>query len=220
MAVQLEQLLQNWPVTVETLTIVGHSMGGLLARSAVHQATQDGMRWPQRLRSLVFLGTPHHGAPLERGGNWLHRGLGISPYAAPFTRLSGLRSAGITDLRHGNLLEEDWADNRFALRDERSALPLPAGVACYAVAGTLGPLPEGQEEPVLRSGRGLAARLLPNEWLGDGLVPVASALGRHPKPTRDLHIPPSHTWVGRGIHHLDLLASERVYQLLRQWLAH
>ncbi|MGZ5195778.1 MAG: esterase/lipase family protein, partial [Ramlibacter sp.] len=107
-ASQLDALLQGWPVPVETLTIVGHSMGGLVARSAVHQAAKAGMQWPSRLRKLVFLGTPHHGAPLERGGNWLHAGLGISPYAAPFTRLSGLRSEGITDLRHGNLVDEDW----------------------------------------------------------------------------------------------------------------
>ncbi len=144
LALQLEQLLQDWPVPVQTLTIIGHSMGGLVARSAVHQATQAGMAWPRQLRRLVFLGTPHHGAPLERGGNWLHRGLGLSSYAAPLTRLSGLRSAGITDLRHGNLLDEDWADSRFAQRDTRAALPLPAGVACYAVAGTLGPSPDGR----------------------------------------------------------------------------
>ena len=142
LALQLEQLLRDWPVPVQTLTVIGHSMGGLVARSAVHQAAQAGMAWPERLRHLMFLGTPHHGAPLERGGNWLHQGLGISSYAAPFTRLSGLRSAGITDLRHGNLLDEDWADGRFASRDTRAVLPLPAGVACYAVAGTLGPAPD------------------------------------------------------------------------------
>jgi hypothetical protein len=221
LAQRLERLLQDWPVPVQTLTLIGHSMGGLLARSAVHQAAQAGMAWPQHLRHLVFLGTPHHGAPLERGGNWLHRGLGLNPYAAPFTRLSGLRSAGITDLRHGNLLDEDWADSRFAQRDTRAVLPLPAGVACYAIAGTLGPSPDAGDHDTARlTGRPAAARLLASDWLGDGLVPLASALGRHAKPTHDLHIPASHTWIGRGIHHLDLLASKQVYQQLRRWLAH
>src|SRR5688572_17546211 len=97
LANELEQLLTDWPVPIESFSIIGHSMGGLVARSAAHQAAQNAMTWPQRLRHMVFLGSPHHGAPLERGGNWLHKGLGISPYVAPFTRLSGLRSAGITD---------------------------------------------------------------------------------------------------------------------------
>ena len=220
LAMQLERLLADWLVPVQTLSIIGHSMGGLVARSAVHQATQAGMAWPQRLRHLVFLGTPHHGAPMERGGNWLHRGLGLSPYSAPFARLSGLRSAGITDLRHGNLLDEDWADSRFAQRDTRSALPLPTGVACYAVAGTLGPAPDsGDPDAVRFTGRATVARLLAGDWLGDGLVPVASALGRHAKPTRDLHIPASHLAIVRGVHHLDLLASKQVYRELRRWLA-
>lgn len=187
LATRLQQLLEDWPVPVQTLTLIGHSMGGLLARSAVHQAARAGMTWPQHLRHLVFLGTPHHGAPLERGGNWLHRALGISPYVAPFTRLSGLRSAGITDLRHGNLLDEDWADGRFAQRDTRSVLPLPAGVACYAVAGTLGRSRSDDGDDAVRiPGRATAERLLGSEWLGDGLVPLASALGRHARPTRDL----------------------------------
>jgi hypothetical protein len=56
----------------------------------------------------VFLDTPHHGALLERGGNWVNLCLGLSPYTAPFARLCKLRSAGITDLRYGNVLDEDW----------------------------------------------------------------------------------------------------------------
>jgi pimeloyl-ACP methyl ester carboxylesterase len=200
LAAELEQLLLRWPVPVESVAIIGHSMGGLVARSAAHHAAQAGLAWPARLRQMIFLGSPHHGAPLERGGNWLHRGLGISPYVAPFTRLSGLRSAGITDLRHGDLLASDGTDDRFIQRDARKPVPLPAGVACYAVAGTLG---EGRSD----------------EWLGDGLVPLASALGRHTRPTRDLHIPTSRAFVARGVNHLDLLSSPAVYERLRRWLA-
>lgn len=199
LAAQLESLLARWPVPVEHLGAIGHSMGGLVLRSALQAALEAGMAWPAKLQHLVFLGTPHHGAPLERGGNWLHRGLGVSPYAAPFTRLSGLRSAGITDLRHGNLQPQDWAGTRFAHHDTRTAVPLPRAVACYAIAGTLG---EGAH----------------GEWLGDGLVPLASALGRHEKPTRDLHIPPSHQWIANGVNHLGLLGSEAVYRRLRRWL--
>ena len=200
LAARLEELREHWPVPLESIAIIGHSMGGLVARSAIHQATQAGLAWTAQLRQLVFLGSPHHGALLERGGNWLHQGLGISPYLAPFTRLSGLRSAGITDLRHGNLLDGDWAEGRFMHRDTRAVVPLPKGVECYAVAGALG-------------------RASPEGMLGDGLVTIASALGRHAQPSRDLRIAASHTRIAEGVGHLDLLSSPVVYQQRRRWLA-
>lgn len=196
LATQLGRLATGWPVPLEGLTLLGHSMGGLVIRSAAHQARQAGMPWADLLREMVFLGTPHHGAPLEQGGNWLHRGLGVSPYLAPFTRLSGVRSEGITDLRHGNLLDEDWAGGRFAPRDTRSALPLPAGVACYAIAGALS---EGAT--------------------GDGLVAVTSALGRHAVAARDLQIPPERHWIAQGVGHIALLHDEAVSQKMRHWLS-
>lgn len=197
----LQALVQAWPVPLRSLTIVGHSMGGLVARSAVWHARQAGQDWPDRLRQLVFLGTPHHGAPLERAGNWLHRVLDVSPYAAPFGRLSRIRSAGITDLRHGNLLEADWAPvDRFDHRDHRTPVPLPEGVACYAVASTIG----GPDTP--------------GSLLGDGLVTLDSALGRHRRPALDLGLPEDHRWVGHGIHHLDLLSDPAVYRRLLYWL--
>jgi hypothetical protein len=57
---------------------------------------------------------------------------------APLARLGKIRSAGITDLRYGNLVDEDWEGrDRFAGDgDRRRAIPLPEGVACYAIAGT------------------------------------------------------------------------------------
>ena len=99
----LESLVAAWPCPVEELTILGHSMGGLVARSACLAGAERRHRWPGSLRRLVFLGTPHHGAPLERGGHGLDYLLGLSPYSAPFTRLGKSRSAGIQDLRHGTI---------------------------------------------------------------------------------------------------------------------
>ncbi|HET9694212.1 MAG TPA: hypothetical protein VFP48_07495, partial [Steroidobacteraceae bacterium] len=97
----LETLIEHWPRPVAELAIVGHSMGGLVARSALHFAGSRGHAWPQRLRRLVFLGTPHHGSPLERGGHRLDYLLDLSPYSAPFTKFGRMRSAGIQALRHG-----------------------------------------------------------------------------------------------------------------------
>ena len=83
LAVLLEVLLEQWPHRIEDLVIVAHSMGGLVARSACHYGAAAGHGWPRRLTKLAFLGTPHHGAPLERSGNWVTVILDATPYAAP-----------------------------------------------------------------------------------------------------------------------------------------
>jgi hypothetical protein len=200
----LEDLLREWPAPVEELAIVAHSMGGLVARSACHYGSAACHSWPQRLRRLVFLGTPHHGAPLERHGNKLQSLLGASHYTAAYARLGQLRSSGITDLRYGSLLDEDWAgSDRFAhARDTRRPVPLPVGVQCYAIAAS-----------TARADGDLRGMLL-----GDGLVPHASALGDHPDPELALAFPAERRWIGYDMHHLDLLDRADVYEQLRQWL--
>src|SRR5271167_4990910 len=134
----LEALVAGWPARIEDFVIVGHSMGGLVARSACLYGEAAGHLWREKLRKLVFLGTPHHGAPLERIGNWVDVILGKTRYAAAFARLGQIRSAGVTDLRYGNLMDEDWqSHDRFARApDRRRAVPLPDRVACYAIAAT------------------------------------------------------------------------------------
>ena len=66
LAAQLEQLVTHWPTPIEELTVVAHSMGGLLIRSAVHYAKEKGLCWPDQLQNIVFLGTPHHGHRWKR----------------------------------------------------------------------------------------------------------------------------------------------------------
>ena len=206
LARQLEALVAAWPQPVERLVLLGHSMGGLLARSALHHAALAGHTWPARLSDLVFLGSPHFGAPLERAGNWVDVLLGATPYTAPFARLGKVRSAGITDLRHGYLVDEDWVgQDRFArVTDRRHHLPLPDGVRCYAAAATLG-----------AQGGDLKDRLL-----GDGLVPLDSALGHHRDPARTLAFAEDRQWVGYGMSHLDLLNRPEVCAQLSRWLRH
>ncbi len=201
---QLEQLLAAWPVPVERLVLMGHSMGGLVVRSAFHYGSQTACRWTARLQDMVFLGTPHQGAPLERAGNWIDVLLGHAPYAAPFARLGKLRSAGITDLRHGSLLDEDWAGaDRFAPGARHGHVPLPAGVRCSTIGASIGQ----------RSGD------MKDRLLGDGLVPLDSALGRDPDPARTLQFEPDRSWTGYGLHHLQLLSDPQVFLQLERWLA-
>ncbi len=201
----LEVLLQCWPVPVAELVIIGHSMGGLVSRSACHYGAAAGHAWLRRLRKIVFLGTPHHGVPLERGANWVNVILGVSPYTVAVARLGKIRSAGITDLRYGNLLNEDWEDrDRFApARDRRRPVPLPAGVQCYTMGATTRKTAGDLNDP----------------FLGDGLIPLRSALGYHTDPSLALPFPESRQWIGRDMNHLDLLHRREVYDQLRQWLA-
>ncbi|MGE5669029.1 MAG: esterase/lipase family protein [Betaproteobacteria bacterium] len=201
----LEDLAQGWPVPLEELALIGFSMGGLVARSACHYGAAAGHAWTRRLNRLVFIGTPQHGAPLERGGNWVDTLLGSNAWSAPLARLGRVRSAGITDLRFGNLLDDDWSrHDRFERSgDRRVPVPLPEGVACYAIAATTG-----------RRAGDLKDRLI-----GDGIVPLASALGRHANPELALAFDPSRQWIAHGTRHLDLLSRPSVGAQIERWLS-
>ena len=201
----LEAVVAGWPVEIDEFVIIGHSMGGLVARSACRYGEEAGHHWRQKLRKLVFLGTPHHGAPLERLGNWVDVMLGKTPYAAAFARLGQIRSVGVTDLRYGNLMDEDWQGrDRFARApDRRRPVPLPDGVACYAIAATTAASPGS----------------LKDRLVGDGLVPVASALGRHEDRARSLEFPADRQWVAYETGHLDLLSRHDVYEQIARWLS-
>ncbi len=200
----LEMLIEQWPVPVEELAIISHSMGGLVARSAHYYGDAAGHHWPAYLRRIIFLGTPHHGATLERLGNWVNTVLEVSPYAAPIARVGKIRSAGITDLRHGNVLEDDWKgrDRFTSNKDLRTILSLPTGVYCCAIAAS----------------KGQAAADFGLDLLGDGFVSVNSALGRHQNPERCLEFGDSHQWTGYGMSHWDLLSHPAVYEQIRRWI--
>lgn len=199
----IEGLIHQLPQPIE-LVIIAHSMGGLVSRSACHYGKVAGHSWLDHLQKIVFLGTPHHGAPLERAGNWIDIILEISPYSAPFSRLSKIRSAGLTDLRYGNILDEDWKESdRFECSgDHRNAVPLPDGVQCYTIAATT------SEE----------SSILGDQLIGDGLVTLNSALGRHKNSDMNLLFPETHQWVIRGTNHMDVLNHPEVYETIKQWL--
>jgi len=105
LAVLLAEVVDNWPVPIERLSLVGHSMGGLVARSAVHHAVTDGRAWVAVLGDVVCLGTPHQGSDVERAAEAVGRALGLFRQSAPLATLFTLRSSGIKDLRHGHAFE-------------------------------------------------------------------------------------------------------------------
>jgi pimeloyl-ACP methyl ester carboxylesterase len=190
LAEMLETLIGNCTSPFEELVIMGHSMGGLVTRSACNYGRAAKHKWPECLRKLVFLGTPHHGAPLERGGHGLDLLMDLSPYLAPFTQLSKARSAGITDLRRGTISAED------------EFVPLPLGVQCYTAAAV----------------RAAKRSLVSDRFIGDGLVPLDSALGRHRDTKRMLAIPENRQWIGYRMGHRELLNRPDVYKQISNWL--
>jgi pimeloyl-ACP methyl ester carboxylesterase len=198
----LAELAAAWPDEVESIALVGHSMGGLVARSACHQAAERGDAWVRQVRHVISLGTPHMGAPLAQGVHWMSAALGAVPETRPFAGFLRRRSAGIRDLRQGSLVDSDWRDcDPDALRAAAcQEVPLLEGATHCFVAATL-----------TRGGRDPVGRLL-----GDCLVLQPSASGR----SRTRRIPFEEEYgahVG-GTHHLALLNHPRVYQRMLGWL--
>src|SRR5262249_4856831 len=133
----LERIIVAWPVPVEELVLVGHSMGGLVIRSATHYGAQ--LDWVRRVRHLFFLGSPHLGAPLEKAANvtgWL---LGLCDITQPFAALLNRRSGGIKDLRFGSLRDEDWQGLApdVLLVNRTVNVPLLEGAAHYVITATV-----------------------------------------------------------------------------------
>jgi alpha-beta hydrolase superfamily lysophospholipase len=191
----LDELITAWPVPVQELALVGHSMGGLVARSALHQAFAQDRAWAHRTRHVVCLGSPHTGAPLERGANILSALLRGFDESAPIAALLAARSAGLKDLRHGSLHRQDWHG-----RDPD------------AVRRAVGPHPYQPPDDVEHSNLAATVCRTPGplgHWVGDLLVPTASALSPTP-PARLCMIP--------GLNHRDLLTHDAVYAQLVSWL--
>ena len=184
---------------IERLVLVGHSMGGLVCRSACAHARRDHTAWARALTQVICLGTPHLGAPLERFGHALGGLLAATPYTRALASVARARSAGIKDLRRG------WTGGMGGdggTASDASILPFGEHVHWRMIAATLS-----------THAVGTRAR-----WLGDGLVPVSSALGQHDDALA-LHGPATHRRVLTRTGHMDLLTSPDVQTQLRDWIA-
>ena len=200
----LDQLVSDWPVPVTRLTLIGHSMGGLVIRSACHGRSGMAAAWVPLVRRIVYLGSPHLGAPLEVGAAAATRALRRLPETQPIARALATRSVGIKDLRFGDVLADDWAalTDLDDLRPEPETCPaLLEGADHYYIGATVG-----------RRHDTVAARVL-----GDALVPFASASGEG--KVRRLGLAVDRGRHLGGLHHFDLLNHPRVYAVLRDWLA-
>jgi hypothetical protein len=200
----LARLVEHWPTPVARLTLIGHSMGGLVIRSAAHRDCSTQARWTPLVKRVVYLGSPHLGAPLEVGAAAAARALRRLPETEPLARALASRSVGIKDLRFGDILADDWAayDDLDGPRAEPdSCPPLLEGADHFYVGAT-----------ITRRHDTVAARVL-----GDALVPFHSAAGEGRARRLGLQVDRGHHLA--GLHHFDLLNHPRVYAVLRAWLA-
>lgn len=124
LAAMLEDLCDHWPVPVESISLVGHSMGGLVVRSACLTGLAEEHRWPERTHHVVTLGSPHGGAPLEKLTAATARALSVFADTRPLAGFLDRRSQGIKDLRHGSVVDGD---------DDA----LPAAIHHHFVAGVV-----------------------------------------------------------------------------------
>ncbi len=198
----LGRLVRHWPVEVERLVLVGHSMGGLVIHSALAQADGSGGsgQWVSLVSDTVSLGTPHHGAPLEQAVAHAAVALGAWQRTAPVATAVRRRSVGTKDLRHGNLVPQDWlGHDPDDVRNRRIDIPLRPGIRHLAVVGVLGSDPDGW----------LGAAL------GDGMVTRTSARGQRRGYTGGQRYPDDDVVVLPAVNHLALLNHPQVYAVLR-----
>ena len=204
LAERIEELVRAWPVAVEEIVLVGHSMGGLVARSACHHGKQRRNGWVDSVRHVFTIGTPHLGAPLEKLGNVMGWVLNTLDVTRPFARIVNGRSVGIKDLRFGYLVEEDWRGRNAdaLLENNRHDIPFLDSAAHYFVAATVTKNPN---HPL-----GLL--------IGDTLVRFPSAAGRAASPARRVPFRDENGHHLGAMTHLRLLNHPAVYDQIRFWL--
>ncbi len=204
LAALLTEVLNAYPVPVDQIALVGHSMGGLVARSAAHYAREQDEPWVARLRHVACLGSPNLGAPLEQAVNVVAGALNNIDAAGAQVpaELLNSRSAGIKDLRHGYTVDEEWTgkDPDAVFADARRNVPLVDGVGYYFLAATVARDPE---HPLGR-------------LVGDFLVRLPSASGQASEVARKVHF--SGGAVFPGMNHLHLANHPDVYETLRDLL--
>lgn len=200
----LEDLVREHP-GIEEIVPLGYSMGGLVIRAACHVATEEKQAWLAKVKKVVYVGTPHLGAPMERVGRVVSKLLAAIP--DPYTRLAAeladLRSDGIKDLGDADVRHEDRARRvaKFALRDPRHPVPLLPSLQHYLVAGTI------WED----------ARLA--NLFGDAIVPVPSGTDGACIDATTLALPPSHVRLLAGLSHVVIPHDARVYEHVKEWCA-
>jgi pimeloyl-ACP methyl ester carboxylesterase len=198
----LRRITDSWPVEVDEIALVGHSMGGLVARSACHYGGEH--EWTSKVRHVFTLGAPHLGAPLEQVTHAASVALSRLPETRGIAKALNARSAGIKDLRHGYLVDEDWSghDPDAFLRRASREIPFLRSANHYFVCATLS---RDADHPVGRV-------------IGDLLVLRASAWAHGNRGER-MQFPIDHYRHIGAANHFDLLNHPAIYEQIGRWLS-
>ena len=201
LAALLEELMQVYPRPIDELVLVGHSLGGLLIRSACHYGRQSGCDWLEPLNKAIYLGTPHHGVPWQSlTANMLHRwSTSSNPVIQKLYSFYEGRSAAVRDIVDMALIEEHW-------RSEEASKPLAwsEDMEHYFIAGSI------NEDP----------NHVMSHAFGDVLVPIGSAQARSALHGH-MPSPPNleqNSALVPGVKHIALAHSKEVYNQLQRWL--
>ena len=187
----LETLWQNWPIAAPRISLVGYSMGGLVARSAYAAGISAGHSWTGRASDLITIGAPHHGSPIARGARLGSRALRIAATSRPLSNFLDTASSGIRDLEDGTSVAEAWEEVGIALDDGAVG-----GIRQHFIAAVV----TGEERHPI------------GFVVGDLIVRVASAAGRT--------LGPSSVRVLGERRHFSLLSDPDVLAQVAEWLGH
>ena len=198
----LDQVTGAWPTEVHEIALIGHSMGGLVGRSACHYS--DGRVWCGKVRHVFTLGSPHLGAPLEQAAHVASHMLGRVPETrALLATPLNLRSVGIKDLRYGYLVDECWEgeDCDAFLTNTSREIPFLRTASHYFMCATVSREPDA-----------LAGRIV-----GDLLVLRASAWSQ--RRGERLRFAVDHYGHIGSTNHFELLNHPAIYHQIRRWMA-
>ena len=206
LAALLEKLYENYPIKIEEISIIAHSMGGLLTHSACYYAQKSEMLWAQKLRNIFLLATPHLGSFLERFANVTTNILEKVPnwHTRMVGKVLNWRSAGIKDLRFGYLTDEDWENQHpdKLLKNNKTPIQKLEGVSYHVISGRL-----TQAE---------------KHWVsllfGDILVSTKSATARS-KNVDEFNFSPDKHYEFAKTNHFKLTASKEAYEKIKSWLS-
>ncbi|MCP9766390.1 hypothetical protein EGI22_00630 [Lacihabitans sp. LS3-19] len=203
---KIQELVDNYPIEIEEISIIAHSMGGLITHSACYYAQLEQMVWAKKVKNIFLLATPHFGSFLEKFANLTTNILEKVPnwHTRMVGKVINLRSSGIKDLRFGYLTEDDWnnVDPDKLLKNNKMPVSKLVGVNYYVIS----------------------ARLTTEEkhWVsylfGDILVNKKSALGRS-KSDKGFNFPAENHFEFAKTFHFELNTRMEVYEKIKSWIS-
>ena len=196
LAALLDRVTAAWPVVIDEIALVGNSMGGLVARSALQEGRDRRLEWTTAVQRLITVGSPHLGSPLEKLAAGASRAFRFAPETRPLSQFLESRSEGIKDLHSGAINDDEAQADGFT---EHFVSLQPSGVEHHFIAGVV---TANVEHPV-------------GKMVGDLIVSAASATGRG----RVRSVEAKESVVLGGRRHFDLAGDPDVIAQIREWLS-